>query len=203
LLAIWRIADEWPVACDDQVGIMTPRCRHAFPLVLFLALCTVTRVRTESLIDEPPKFCQVRTTDRRISSAVEIGLRDSPTFRELVNRINASDVVVYVTADASELPPGLDGQLTFLSATGGFRYVVVRVNSKLSAARLVALLGHELQHAREVADSDAIVDSRSMAHAYAARLGYHNRADTDGHTFDSVAAVRAGEQVLRELLTGE
>src|SRR6188768_4164106 len=154
---------------------MTLRCLHPFPLVVALTLCAVTRVTAESLIDSPPKYCQVRTTDQRISAAVEIGLRESATFRELVNRINASDVVVYVTADSNELPPGLDGRLTFLSATGGFRYVVVRVNSRLPATRLIALLGHELQHAREIADTDGIVDPSSMAHAYASGLGYHNR----------------------------
>src|SRR6186997_301870 len=111
---------------------MTPRCPRLL-LLAALTLCAVTRVTAESLIDQPPRYCQVRTTDRRLSAAVERGLRDSPTFRELVNRINASDVVVYVTADAATLPPGVDGRLTFLSSTGGFRYVVVRVNSNLSA----------------------------------------------------------------------
>jgi hypothetical protein len=182
---------------------MTLRCRRFIHLVVLLALTAVTHVTAESLIDAPPKFCQVRTTDRRLSAAVEIGLRDSATFRELVDRINASDVVVYVTAEASELPPGLDGRLTFLSATGGFRYVVVRVNARLSSPRLVALIGHELQHAREIADTDAIVDPSSMAHAYGSRLGYQQRSNPDGEMFDSVAAIKAGERVLRELLTRE
>jgi hypothetical protein len=42
-----------------------------------------------------------------------------------------------------------------------------------------------------------------MAREYAARLGYHNRKTArDQQTFDSEAAVRAGEQVLREMLAG-
>jgi hypothetical protein len=181
---------------------MTPRCPHLLLLAAF-ALGAVTPVTAESLLDQPPRYCQVRTIDRRLLAAVERGLRDSPTFRELVNRINASDVVVYVTAETATLPPGLDGRLTFLSSTGGFRYVVVRVNSNLSAPRLVSLLGHELQHAREIADSDAIVDAVSMAREYATRLGYNSRKGYDEHlTFDSQAAIRAGELVLREMLAG-
>jgi hypothetical protein len=182
---------------------MTPRCRRALVSIAALTCCLVTRVTAESLIELPPKYCQVRTTDSRISVAVDIGLRESPTFRELVDRINASDVVVYVTAEPGELPPGVDGQLTFLSATGGFRYVMVRVNARLPALRLVSLLGHELQHVREIADTDAIVDPDTMARAYATRLGYHNRWNTDRNRFDSSAAVKAGERVLKELLTGE
>jgi len=183
---------------------MTLRCLLSLPFSAALAFYGVTPVTAESLVDQPPRYCQVRTTDQRLSAAVDLGLRDSPTFRELVNRINVSDVVVYVTADAeTRLPPGLDGRLTFLSATGGFRYVVVRVNTNLSAPRLVSLLGHELQHAREIADSDTIVDPLSMAREYAARLGRHNRKTArDQQTFDSEAAVRAGEQVLREMLAG-
>jgi len=182
---------------------MTPRCcLLRLPLLAALAAGAVTPVTAESLLDQPPHFCQVRTADRRLIAAVELGLRESPTFRELVNRINASDVVVYVTAQAA-LPPGLDGRLTFLSSTGGFRYVVVRVNSSLPAPRLVSLLGHELQHAREIADSSTIVDPVSMAREYAARLGYHSGPKGYDHvTFDSQAAIRAGELVLREMLAG-
>ena len=182
---------------------MTLRCRFTRLLAALFSVALATPATAESLADSPPKYCQVRTTDYRLTAAVETGVRESATFRQLVDRINASDVVVYVTADPSELPSGVDGQLTFLSATGGFRYVVVRVNVKLSPPRLVSLLGHELQHAREIADTEAIVDSPSMARAYAGRLGYHNRDDTDRSMFDSVAAIRAGERVLKEVLSGE
>jgi hypothetical protein len=134
-----------------------------------LAFYRVTPVTAESFVGQPPRYYQVRTTDRRLSAAVDLGLRDFPTFRELVNRVNVPDVVVYITAEAeTRLPPGLDGRLTFLSATAGFRYVVVRVNTNLSAPRLVSLLGHELQHAREIADSDTIVDPLSMARVHRA-----------------------------------
>ena len=169
-----------------------------------MVLSPSSRAIAESFADHIPRFCQVRATDHRINTAVEEGLRSSGTFRELVDRINTSDVVVYVTSDAQTLPPGVDGRLTFLSATGGFRYVVVRVNSNLSIPRLVSLIGHELQHAREIADTESIVDAESMAREYAAGLGYHNRfSGNDGRTFDSRAAIRAGEQVLREVLMGE
>jgi hypothetical protein len=163
--------------------------------------CAVVAVTAESLGEQPPHCCQVRTTDHRINEAVELGLRESLTFRQLVNRINVSDIVVYVIADASTtLPLGIDGRLTFLSSTAGYRYVVVRVNSNLSRLRLVSLLGHELQHAREIADSDAIVDPVSLAREYGAGIGYHSRGRHEQQTFDSRAAIRVGEQVLREVL---
>ena len=193
----------WRDACDVLNGIMTRRCPLSLTLVAALVWLPARGANAESLPDQTPRYCQVRSVDHRINVAVEQGLRDSATFRELVNRINASDVVVYISADANGLPPGVDGRLTFLSATGGFRYVVVHVNSTLSKPRLVSLIGHELQHAREIADTVAIIDAPSMAREYAARLGQHQFTTNDGRTFDSQAAIRAGEQVLREVLTGE
>jgi len=183
---------------------MTLRCLSSLTTIAILTLCGITRVTAESIVDPLPQCCQVRATDRRIIAAVAAGVRASPTFRALVDRINTSDVVVYVTAESGEMPSGLDGQLTFVSAVGGFRYVLVRVNSQLSAARLVSLIGHELQHAREIADAEWIVDPASMAREYVRTLGYRSRNQSQQHqTFDSAAAVRAGEQVLRELMKGE
>src|SRR3954469_4456535 len=118
---------------------MTCRCLPSVTASALIALCAVTRLTAESIVEPVPQCCQVRTTDVRISAAMATGLRASATFRDLVDRINASDVVVYVTAGAGDLPSGLDGQLTFVCAAGGVRYVLVRVNSQLPASRLVSL----------------------------------------------------------------
>jgi len=202
LLGIWPIAPEWRNACDVRIGIMTLRC-HRLLIILALLALAVTPITAESLIEEPPCFCQVRTTDHRIAQALTRAMRDSPTFRDLVARINFSDVVVYVVADVGLLPSGIDGRLTFVSSTGGYRYVMVRVNTGLPTVRLASLLGHELQHAREVADSDAIVDPASLAREYNAHIGYRQRRNSEGDMFDSSAAIQAGQQVLREVRTAE
>jgi hypothetical protein len=183
---------------------MPRRCRSAVLTLVIASLLYDVRATAESLPEQPPHFFQIRSTDRRINAAVAEGLRVSATFRELADRINASDVVVYVTCDGGGLPPGIDGRLTFLSTTGGFRYVIVRVNANLTTPRLVSLIGHELQHAREIADTETIVDAESLARAYATRIGYQNGISANKQrTYDSSAAIQAGEHVLREVLTGE
>ena len=151
---------------------MTPRCQSTALLIIALVFRLTGTVSAESLPDQVPRFCQVRTTDHRVAVAMEQGLRISATFRELVDHINASDVVVHV-------------------------------NTMVSLPRLVSLLGHELQHAREVAETDGIVDSASMAREYAGGLGYQNRWLSREHSFDSRAAIRAGEQVLSDVLKAE
>jgi hypothetical protein len=141
----------------------------------------------------------IRTTDRTLNALVQDGVRTSPTFRALVERLIASDVVVYLDCDR-QLGAHADGRLTFAANAGGYRYVVVRVRRMPSRTHLLALIGHELRHAVEIADTPAIVDGPSLAREYE-RMGYISRwASTNGIAFDTAAAVHTGEKVLRELI---
>jgi hypothetical protein len=92
--------------------------------------------------------------------------------------------------------------LLFVTARGGTRYVLVRVALFADRARQIAILGHELRHAVEVADAPTIVDSRSLERAYQ-RFGYENpRAVVAGRAFDTEAAVATGLRVWREMRSG-
>ena len=61
-------------------------------------------------------------------------------------------------------------------------------------------MGHELQHAVEIADRPAIVDTASMQGEYE-RIGYVNHfASTAGiMSFETDRAMRIGDQIFREL----
>jgi hypothetical protein len=142
----------------------------------------------------PPRL---RTVDRRVRALLHDAVARSPSVRALVERLERSDVVVYLRCEA--LPPHLDGRLTFVSAVGGFRYVLVHLAAERSPLRKMAALGHELQHAVEIADRPDIVDQASLARAYAA-FGFERRS---GHfavtAFDTLAAVAVGEQIRKEI----
>lgn len=143
-----------------------------------------------------------RTTDDRLRRLLDQGTRSSPTFRALVHRLLASNVVVYLWCDDGAAPPS-DGRLTFLSSAGGHRYVVVRLARLASRDRQIAILAHELRHAVEIADAPDVVDTASMEREYR-RIGYMSKPPfSDRLTFDSRAAVDAGMQVLRELTMTE
>jgi hypothetical protein len=61
-------------------------------------------------------------------------------------------------------------------------------------------MAHELQHAVEIADTPAIVDGQSLVREYH-RIGYVNsKSALPGIAFDTQAAVRVGERVLKELV---
>ena len=166
----------------------------------FLLLCLLVATPLLSMAAEPiaenPRRPPIRSTDRRLRSLLEEGLRTSPTLRALVARLHASDVVVYLQCDGPGAP---DGRLTFLSTVGGYRYVVVRM-SRFSRMRQIAMMAHELQHAVEIAETPAIVDGESLVREYK-RIGYVNTlSPLPGVAFDTRAAVRAGEQVMKELM---
>ena len=61
-------------------------------------------------------------------------------------------------------------------------------------------MGHELQHAVEIADRPTIVDTASMQREYE-RIGYVNHiASTAGIiSFETDLALRVGDRIFREL----
>ena len=167
---------------------------RSLTLLCLLVATPSLSIAAES-IPESPRRPPIRSTDRRLRSLLEEGLRLSPTLRTLVARLRTSDVVVYLQCDG---PAGPDGRLTFLSSVGGYRYVVVRM-ARFPRMQQIAMMAHELQHVVEIAETPAIVDGQSLVREYR-RIGYENpRSQLPGVSFDTQAAVKAGEQVLKEL----
>ena len=174
---------------------MTPRSLAAHALFVFVA---VLPTAADASTPADGAVYHIRTTEPRLRALVEEGVRCSPTFRALVQRLIGSDVVVYLRSDAP-WHSRVDGRMTFAAAAGGLRYVVVRIREQRTRERMLALIAHELRHAVEVADTPAIVDTRSLGREYE-RMGYVQQWTNDrGVAFDTDAAVDAGFQVLAEV----
>jgi hypothetical protein len=140
----------------------------------------------------------VRTTDKALRAAFDDGLAHSETFRNLVNRLQASDVVVFLVYDRK--PSGeMASHISFVSAAGGRRYLTIGMLVRLPRVRQVAILAHELQHAVEIADAPGVVDAASMA-VYYGGLKYAGIVDASRqHRFESRAAVDIEVRVTREM----
>ena len=123
------------------------------------------------------------------------GERRSATFRDVLGRLEASDVIVYV--EAGGVGHGMDGGLQFVTATSLTRYLRVTMRLDLPAAALVALLGHELRHALEVAENAAVRDQDSFRQFYERWGTATHRGDVV--TYDTEAAVTTGLRVALEL----
>jgi TonB family protein len=131
----------------------------------------------------------VRAGDQKAAALVTLGLTASPTFRLLVDALGHSDLIVYVQTRPMSLP----GRLQFAAVASGSRYVRVSVRVPGRDADLVAWLGHELQHAVELASAPEVVDQDSLIRYYE-RIGMRR----------SEAAVEtiAAPQVAADTLSG-
>lgn len=145
-----------------------------------------------SLLGTPER--RVRSTDAGVSRLIAEGVRRSPTFASLVAAVSGTDVIVYVQRVA-DLPRVVAGRLILLPPVGGFRYLRVEVRSDLNAHELIALIGHELRHALEIAEDPTVRDTPTLVSLYR-RIGQPTRGE---HSFDTEAAQVTGRRVRAEL----
>src|SRR5215475_6399013 len=103
----------------------------------------------------------VRSSESKINALINAGLTRSSTFRQLVETLDRSDVIVYVDPKLQRPPLGAYLVHNIVSA-GGVRYLHIAIDVHGAEGRLVPLLAHELQHALEVADEPTVRDSESM-----------------------------------------
>jgi hypothetical protein len=141
-------------------------------------------------------FPRVRSVDARVAWLVAQGRRDSPTFAALVAGLRQCDVIVHV----EERPPHAGramGETQLVARAGGVRYLRVSIRAGLSDESAIALLGHELHHAWEIAQAPWVVDQETLARLYE-RIG-HVHDQGGARRADSAGARQAGTRVLVEL----
>jgi hypothetical protein len=196
----WKCERDQPRrAQNDGAPLAMHRCIVIIRLARVASLLFVITLVTAAPLSADPVARQprLRPTDPRLKNVVEHGRQQSPSFRVLLDQLEATDVVVYV--ECARLRARLDGQLTFVTAAAGTRYVLVRIAWDLPLPRKIAILGHELQHALEVARSRDVVSAETMAAAYQ-RFGFTRNRGAERVDFDSVAAIDTGMAILRELV---
>lgn len=121
-------------------------------------------------------------------------LARSPTARALVTELEQSDLIVHIQS-VPMVTTGIAGMTRFAAARGGYRYVRITILQTLQADERAAILGHELQHACEIARSTASdVDAvralfQSIGHAVAGARD----------TFETQAASAVSVDVWMEL----
>lgn len=172
---------------------------QVLPLVISVAFGLATPSHAPTLIGElhhsllkPDR--RVRTVHPRAAAALFAGVSRSRTFAALIDAINRSNVIAYVEL-VQEVPRGARGRLILASKLTHHRYVRIQLRSMLGQDEMISVLGHELQHAVEIAQAPEITDDASMRK-------YYQRAGggvSDGFGFDTEAARIAGDRIWREL----
>jgi hypothetical protein len=164
---------------------------HISPILVFVTFAMVSPALARS-----SSLPNVRTQDTALRRLIDAGIAASPSLKALTADLEKSDVIVYVSCDF--LPAGTDGRLTFTTAVDGWRYLHIQLDWRLTNQRRLSTLGHELQHAIEVAATPSVVDAASMARAFS-EIGFARREMLSRQAYDTQAAMEAGERVWTEL----
>ena len=141
---------------------------------------------------------RIRTTSPYVHTVLAGASEKSPTLRSIVERIAASNVIVYVTCE--RFPSvALNGRTLWAEANREARYLRVQVDCLLPSANFVAILAHELQHVAEVADAEAVVDSATFGRLFSV-IGY-STCNRFAEQYETDRAIAAGERVRQEFLS--
>lgn len=166
-----------------------PTTIHNVAAAYLLALCLCGT----SWADEPGSNPNpVRSSTAWGLDIIAEGCARSPSFRSIVDRLRQTNLVVYVEP-ARHLPGFMIGATEFVGVNGDFRYVRVSIRLGSSKKNVIALLGHELQHALEIGLAPEVVDQATLEALYR-RIGDRS---VDG--VDSAAARATGDRVYEEL----
>lgn len=168
-------------------------------VLLSVALCAIVAAAAPLAAAPRADVAHLRPQDDRVSQALRDGAARSTTFKALVDRIEASQVIVYVAVSPS-IKSSLSGMLTWMTRAGDFRYVRATIAMDLSSDQMIATVAHELQHAVEVIEDESVNDEKSLVALYR-RIGHQN-SEASPSRWETAAAQRTGVQVRRELVAG-
>jgi len=137
----------------------------------------------------------VRILDCRLAAAVSDAAVRSPMLKDLLDRVERADGLVYITqppivGPATRLLGGLSHDV---SVAGRYRVLRIFVSGRLDD-RTIATVGHELRHALEVLELSTAC-TEAEVDALFERLGWQ----TGPRAVETQAARDAGDAIWREL----
>jgi hypothetical protein len=167
---------------------------RAVRLDVLSAIFLATLLSLPAAANDDPDFEHIRTASRNVRELVDLVASRSPTFANLLQRLDRTNVAVYLQFVA-DLPTPRHGQLHFIGASEEFRFVRVQVKAGLPLDQLASILGHELRHALEIGESPEVDCDESMEELYR-RIGKRQSP----RQFETSEAAETGRKVREELL---
>jgi len=168
--------------------------RSIWTLALILLVLHTHAFAAELTVRDP----HVRSLELELLDDLQNGAHASPTLKTLLDRLETSDVVVYLTFDHA-MPAHMAGRVSLMVAVPGRRYLRISIDRRSVGCQRLAILGHELQHAVEIADAAEATDQASVASLYR-RIGFRSE-NGQRASFDSRLAIETGQRVRREVLS--
>jgi hypothetical protein len=167
------------------------RCHTA----LLSAIITLTLGAGLGAHDRDINAQHVRGLNPASISAIADAQQRSATVRALTSTLEASDLVAYV--NITTLAKGsVESGLSYVGASAAQRFVLITISEGAAADRQIELLGHELQHATDVAKAAWVTDDNHVQ-TLMTTVGWRDGSRARG--YETTAAVSAEHHVHQEL----
>jgi hypothetical protein len=160
---------------------------------LFAILTISTPITPALAQDHTAAVSNIRGVDEASSALVRDLVARSATGRELADELERSDLVVYVRRRLFPTAM-LSGRIGFVRSSCSRRFVAIEIAAPRNYVEELSALGHELQHAVEIAGDPTVCDAASLAALYT-RIG--DPVDRWGGTADSFETRAAAETTVR------
>lgn len=166
-------------------------------IFILLTLSTAPWARADRETLPPWKY--VRALSPGAIELIWESVARSSIVEDLLRQLEETGVVVYLTDVMPGAVSGPVSHLVYLANDETARYVLVRIDRWRSTPfERIALLGHELQHALEVAGAPEVRDARGLAKLYR-RIGWESQKDK----FETEAAQTVGNRVRGQVARGD
>ena len=151
----------------------------------------VVALLTGSSGDRPAvaPIVHVRAAANAASMLVDAAAQ-SAVVRDLITRLSATDVIVYVEVTAS--PQVALARTKLVTATPGARFLRIGLRTTLPPYDVTPLIAHELQHAVEIAENADVRDEDAVRRLFSS-IGYQHGIDS----YETDAA-KYVERIVRE-----
>jgi hypothetical protein len=166
------------------------------------AMCLEVRSNAQTIDSPRPLYTRVRSDNEYLIGLIRRGYDQSPAFRELVDALQYSNVIVFVQ-------PGLCAGarirscLVAVAGSNHDRHIRIRVDPAHTIENgLIAAIAHELQHAIEVAERPDVLDSASLAALYR-RIAIGRCGQGLSNECETTRALTTERTVYLELQRGE
>jgi hypothetical protein len=136
---------------------------------------------------------RVRCLDHEARHLVEAAVAASPTVARMMADLQHTDLIVGIETEPFQRKTKGDARL--LGATAATRHVRIRIRIPGPQGDLMSVLGHELQHALELAAAPEVRDEATLR-AHYLRIGF---ARMEGGYYETEAARETGRRVAAEV----
>ena len=139
----------------------------------------------------------VRVMDPIAAAMLAQAVERSAIVRDLIHQLQHWNMIVHIETSRN-LPSGIGGTTRFVASRGEYRYVRISLSVWLPPGDRVAIVGHELQHALEVAQSFAA--NAAEVRQWFETSGFRARVSDD--LFETNAALQTERKIRQELRAG-